>query len=120
MHQSTQLLVDDPAKLNERRLELGHMGRQLAARPEVLEKIGDWAGFLILEEAKALLAAGEGSQGWESIKEARSFGFDQPRLLYLAPEFEPIVQDTDRADEIEIWLAERIGKELGTFEPFKF
>ena len=113
------LETDELAK--KRRLELGGLARMLVERnKEDLSDLGNMPGILLLEEAVALITDSKQDEAWTSIKEARSLGFSQTKLLLLNAIFEPLAKQHE--SEISVWLKEDVAalfREQKSF-PFDF
>lgn len=120
MFQSIRFLQDQPEKLKERRLEVGQLAHEIIAQSDVASQSRDTLSFLLLEEAKGLLQQGELEASWKSIVQARELGFNQSKLFYLDPVFEPIIQNTAYANDIQNWLNAEIDADLAKQEAFPF
>jgi len=120
MYQSIRSFADKPEELVARRLELGDIARTLIENPESLEKLGNMPSFLLLEEAKGHIQNKELDKAWNSIVKSRDIGFKQPKILFLDPELDPVVQNKKYAAEMQTWLHDEIDKELSAHEPFPF
>lgn len=104
---------DDAAVMTQRRLELGKLTRQLVQRrSESSGQIGNMAGYMLYEEAMAYLTQDKAQDAWNSLVEARSLGFDQARILFLDPTFQPVLNNTEALEVVEKWIDEDVQSEL--------
>ena len=118
MFQSLQFLQDDPPKLAERRLEVGALARTLASKPEVVRQTKDTLSFIFLEESKAHIQQKDLEASWNSILDSRKLGFQQSKLFYFEPAFQPIVQNEVYGPQVNAWLAQEIDGEIARQEAF--
>ena len=118
MFQSVRFLQDDPPKLMQRRLELGVLARNLLTHPEVVSQVKDTLSFLLLEESKGLIQKEDTKASWKSIQDAHELGFNQSKLFYLDPAFEPIIQAESYEAVIKSWLNQEIDASIAGQEAF--
>ena len=111
-------LETSPDIMRDRRIELGQLARLLVTRSKDLSELGNMPSILLIEEAAGLLMDTKFDQAWSSIKEARSLGFRQSKLLLLDSIFEPLAKR--HGDEIRQWLEEDVAGMFREQESFPF
>lgn len=111
----------NPATITSRQLELGDMARLLVERnSDNLAVLGNMPGFLLFGESKAHLAMSNVDKAFESLKEARSYGFEDARLFFLDSTFAPILKDETKLAEVLSWVDQDVDEMLATQSPFPF
>lgn len=120
LFQSLQI-VDDEETLKSRRLELGRLSRLLVERnKDNLAELGNMPSILLVEESKGYIAGNDLEKALQSIEEARSNGFDQSRIFYMDPAFEPMLSDDKIGAKFKSWLSEEMETQIAAFESFPF
>ena len=120
LFQSLQI-EPDKQKATDRRLEMGEIARSLLAmHKEDTSKLGQMPNVLLFEEAKAHLANRETAKAWSTLKQAHANGFDQPRVLYLDPAFEPLAAVAEYDTEMRGWVKDEMATVMADFQTFPF
>ena len=121
LYQSLRGEADD-ATVNKRRLRLGELARELAERnQESPENLADGiVGALMLEEAKAHVSAEDVDKAWDLVQKARSYGFEQPTMLFFDPGFATLIENKEVMADIKEWLAEEVAAQVEATETFPF
>jgi|GEM_PF-4154062 len=120
LFQSLQVEPKNP-NVTERRFEMGRIARKLLAmHKDDTSKLGEMPNVLLFEESKAHLKMADTAKAWSTLKEARDIGFDQPRVLYLDPAFEPFAEVPEYDTEMRDWVKGEVAGLMSESESFPF